>query len=99
MPVPYQQCHLKKSNKPPTFLTTRQPAEEFKRGIKRDKAHYTPFKESKQWYDWRRSTLATARSHCCEEIFNPTYTPKTPEEKDLFIEKQNLYTPSLMIVC
>ena len=28
-----------KSKKPPIFLATRQPAEEIKRGIKRDKAH------------------------------------------------------------
>ena len=32
--------------------------------------------------------MVTTRSHCCEEIFNPTYKPKTPEEKDLFLEKQ-----------
>ena len=48
-----------------------QPAEEFKRGIKRDKTHYISLKENKQWDDWRRSTLATARSHGCEEVFNP----------------------------
>ena len=45
-------------------------------------------KENKQWDDWRRSTLATARSHCCEEVFNSKYKPKTTEERDLFIEKQ-----------
>ena len=79
-----------KSKKPLTFPTTRQSAEEFKRGIKQVKAHYTPLKESKQWDDWRRSTLATTRSHYCGEIVNPTYKSKTSEEKDLFIEKQKI---------
>ena len=55
----------------------RQPAEEFKRGIKRDKTHYISLKENKQWDDWHRSPLATARSHGCEEVFNPKYKPKT----------------------
>ena len=65
-----------------------QPAEEFKRGIKRDKTHYISLKENKQWDDLRRSTLATAQSHGCKEVFNPKYKPKTTESKDLFIEKQ-----------
>ena len=77
-----------KLKKPSSLPTIRQPAEEFKKGIKRDKSHYTVLKEDKQWDNWRRTTLATARSHGCEDIFDSTYRPKTTEERDLFIEKQ-----------
>jgi len=43
--------------------------DDFRRGIKRDKTHYTVLKEDKQWDSWKRSTLATARSHGCEDVF------------------------------
>ena len=66
-----------------------QPAEDFRRTIKRDKSHYKPLKENKQWDSWRRSTMATARSHGCEEILDPLYTPSTLEERYLFEEKNS----------
>ena len=65
-----------------------QPAEEFKKGIKCDKSHYIALKENKQWDNWRRTTLATARSHACEEVFDQDYSPGTPEDSALFDEKQ-----------
>ena len=43
---------------------------DFKRGIKRDKTQYKEFKEDKQWDSWKRATIATARAHQCEEIFD-----------------------------
>ena len=61
---------------------------DFKKSIKRDKSHYTVLREDKQWDAWKRSTLATARSHSCEEIFNPSYVPSNSDERDLFHEKQ-----------
>ena len=77
-----------KTKKTNSSTPTRKPAEEFKKGIKRDKSHYIVLKENKQWDNWRRTTLATARSHTCEEVFDPKYTPTTTEDKDLFEEKQ-----------
>ena len=44
-------------------------------------------KEDKQWDDWNRSTLATAYSHACENIFTD-YVPRTDEAKELFFEQQ-----------
>ena len=61
---------------------------DFKRGICHDKTHYSVLKDDKQWDSWRCSTIATARSHACEEVFDPSYKPKTAEEKALFDEKQ-----------
>ena len=77
-----------KVKKSTTSTYNRQPAEEFKKGIKREKDHYTTLKEDKQWDSWRRTTLATARSHACEQVFDPDYKPTTTEDKDLFDEKQ-----------
>ena len=62
--------------------------DDFRKGIKRDKSHYQVFKEDKQWDSWRRSTLATARSHACEEVFDPNYRPTTADELAVFTEKQ-----------
>ena len=59
-----------------------------KQGIKHDKSHYVALREDKQWDSWRRSTLATARSHSCEEVFDPTFVPASPVAKELFAEKQ-----------
>ena len=62
--------------------------DDFRKSIKRDKSHYVALREDKQWDSWKRSTLATARSHACEEIFDPLYTPVTSNNKDIFDEKQ-----------
>ena len=64
------------------------PVDDFRRGIKRDKAHYTVLKEDKQWDNWKRSTLATARSHCCEDVFDPSYKPSSADDIAIFNEKQ-----------
>ena len=60
---------------PVTTVFSRSPAEEFRRSVKRDKTHYLPFKDDKQWDSWKRSTISTARSHGCEDVFNPSYQP------------------------
>lgn len=43
--------------------------------------------EDKQWDNWVRSTLATANTHGCENIFTD-YVPTSTEEKELFFEQQ-----------
>lgn len=69
-------------------LATRSPAEDFRRGVKRDPSHYLPLREDKQWDSWRRSTISTARAHGCEDVFNPNYKPRTSDDMALFVEKQ-----------
>ena len=44
------------------------PAAEFKRGIKRDKAHYIKLKDEKQWNEWKAKTVATIHAHGCWSI-------------------------------
>ena len=62
--------------------------DDFCKGIKRDKSQYATLQEDKQWDNWYRSTLATARSHGCEQIFDPTFLPSTPDDTTIFDEKQ-----------
>jgi hypothetical protein len=63
-------------------------ANKFQRGIKRDKGHYTFFKDEKQWDEWKRCAIATAYSHGCENILSPHYVPSEVEEAVLFAEQQ-----------
>jgi hypothetical protein len=49
------------------------PLQEFEKGIRRDRTAYLVVKDNKAWDSWRRSTIATARTHKCEEIFDPLY--------------------------
>ena len=62
--------------------------EYFKKSIKRDKNQYITLRQDWQWDSWKRSTISTAKTHACEEIFDPEYVPSTKAEKELFIEKQ-----------
>lgn len=76
----------------PTTPSPRQPSAlaEFQKGIKRNKADYTELKDDKQWDGWRRATIATARSHGCEVIFDSSFVPD-PSDADayaVFKEKQ-----------
>ena len=66
----------------------RSPAEEFKKTVKRDKAHYKILKTDKQWDSWNRSTISTARTHGCEDVLDSKYVPRTQEAIELFDEKQ-----------
>jgi hypothetical protein len=66
---------------------TTSEAENFKRGIKRDKSHYSVLSDEKQWDDWKRSTFATIFAHGCENVISPSYLPTTAEEILVFKEQ------------
>jgi hypothetical protein len=63
------------------------PLQDFEKGIRRDKAAYLALKDNKAWDSWRRSTIATARTHKCEEVFDPLYVATTDDNKALFRQK------------
>ena len=65
----------KSMTKTSVFPTNYKPAEDFKKSIKRDKTYYFVLKDDKQWDNWRRVTVAIARSHNCEDVFDPNYKP------------------------
>ena len=60
----------------------------FKKSIKRDKTQYSIFRQDWQWDSWKRNTVSTAKTHGCEDVLDPNYSPRTKDEKELFIEKQ-----------
>jgi hypothetical protein len=75
----------------PTSVPTprvKDPVMEFKRGIKRDITYFTPLKDEKQWDTWQCTTVAQAHAQDISEVLDPTYTPITVEEMELFDEKQ-----------
>ena len=60
----------------------------FKKGTKRDKSQYPILKFDWQWDNWNRTTVSTAKTHQCHEVFDLTYTPKTKDEKSKFEAQQ-----------
>ena len=63
-------------------------AQEFRRGVKRDKSHYTNLKEDKHFNSWNRGFVATAFMHHTHRVLDDNYVPKTPIEISLFQEMQ-----------
>ena len=55
----------------------------FKKGIKREETAYPTLKDERYFDGFSRSLYITAKSHECEQVLNPDYTP-TNAEKDLF---------------
>ena len=63
-------------------------AQEFRKGIKRDKGHYTVLKDEKEWDDWKRGVESTATTHGCENVLDPVYIPNSVDDVALFDEQQ-----------
>ena len=60
-----------------------------RKGIKREIAAYPSLKD--EWYfdGFKRSLLIVAKTHECNEVLDPNYTPGSePEEQELFEAKQ-----------
>ena len=62
----------------------------FKKGIKREIAAYLSLKDERYFDGFRRSLFIVAKSHECNEVLDPTYTPVSEcEQKELFEAKQS----------
>ena len=60
----------------------------FKKGIKREIAAYPSLKDERYFEGFKRSLFIFAKSHECNEVLGPTYTPGSePEEQELFAAK------------
>ena len=59
----------------------------FKKGIKREETAYPTLKAERYFDGFSRSLYITAKSHECEQVLDPDYTPSNAE-KDLFEAKQ-----------
>ena len=61
----------------------------FKKGIKREVAAYPSLKDERYFDGFKRSLLIVSKTHECNEVLDPNYTPGSePEEKELFEAKQ-----------
>ena len=59
-------------------------ADGLQRGIKRDIAAYPSLKDERYFDAFKRSLFIVAKSHECNEVLDPTYTPGTePEDQEL----------------
>ena len=55
----------------------------FKKGIKREETAYPTLKDERYFDGFSRSLYITAKSHECEQVLDPDYTPSNAE-RDLF---------------
>ena len=61
----------------------------FKKGIRREIAAYPSLKDKRYFDGFKRSLLIVAKTHECNEVLDPNYTPGSePEEQELFEAKQ-----------
>ena len=61
----------------------------FKKGIKREIDAYPSLKDERYFDGFKRSLLIVAKTHECNEVLDPNYTPgSAPEEQELFEAKQ-----------
>ena len=62
----------------------------FKKGIKREIAAYPSLKDERYFDGFKRSLFIVAKTHECNEVLDPYYTPGSePEEQELFEAKQS----------
>ena len=60
----------------------------FKKGMKREIAAYPSLKDERYFDGFKRSLFIVAKTHECNEVLDPNYTPGSePEEKELFEAK------------
>ena len=67
--------------------TSNQKQISFRKRIKREETAYPTLKDERYFDSFSRSLYITAKSHECEDVLDPEYTPSN-SEKDLFEAKQ-----------
>ena len=71
------------------------PAQQFDRCIKKDKDHYSEFKDEKYWNNFRRGVETTADIHGTSNVLDGAFIPNPtdPQAVELFTaQKQFMYT-------
>ena len=67
--------------------TSNQKLVSFRKGIEREETVYPTLKDGRYFDSFSRSLYITAKSHECDEVLDPEYTPSN-SEKELFDAKQ-----------
>ena len=73
-------------------------AQEFRRGVKRYKTHYTELKDEKHFNSWNRNFVANAFMHHTHLVLDSEYVPKAPDEVEVFHEMQTFMYAVLQAV-
>ena len=68
-------------------LTSNQKLISFRKGIKREETAYPTLEDERYFDSFSSSLYITAKSHECEDVLDPEYTPSN-SEKELFEAKQ-----------
>ena len=77
------------SSRPTGYSATAIELMGFKKGIKREIVAYLSLKDERYFDGFKRSLLIVAKTHECNEVLDPTYTPGSePEKQELFEAKQ-----------
>ena len=77
------------STRPTGYSTAAIELMGLKKGIKRKIAAYPSLRDERYFDGFKSSLIIVAKSHKCNEVLDPTYTPGTePEQKELFEDKQ-----------
>ena len=77
------------STRPTGYSTAPIELMRFKNGIKREIAGYSSLKDDRYFDGFKRSLFIVEKSHKCNEVLHPTFTPGSkPEQKELFEAKQ-----------
>jgi hypothetical protein len=63
-------------------------AQEFRKGVKRDKTHYTDLKDDKSFTTWNCGFVATAHMHDTHHVLDEVYAPRSETEVSVFKEQQ-----------
>ena len=79
--------NLSDSTESKPISNQKQKLASFKKGIKREETAYPTLKDERYFDGFSRSLYITAKSHECEQVLAPDYTPSSAE-KDLFETKQ-----------
>ena len=66
------------------------PENDFNKGIRRDKTHYSTLSNDDNFEDWRRQTVATVHAHKLENVIDQNYTPLTKGDQRL-LQDQNTF--------
>ena len=70
----------------------------FKKGIKKEIAAYPSLKDERDFDGFKRSLFIVAKTHECNEVLDPSYTPGSePGEQELFEPNKLLCSVSLML--
>jgi hypothetical protein len=61
---------------------------EIRKGVRRDKTHYTDLKDDKYFTTWNRGFVATAHMHHTHQVLDEAYVPRAETEVSVFKEQQ-----------